>query len=104
MWEDAVPAALHPIGATGYWPGTGWTLGGFAIATDPTKYNHKVDRGEIWWDGSAGTRFWINPRERLVSVVLAQVVPAGGGGFRETFKTRLHDAIAQRRGPGQTGK
>lgn len=97
MREDAIPAALKPIGSTGYWPGTGWTLGGLAIVTDPAAYDHRVDRGEIWWDGSAGTRFWINPREGIVAVVLAQVIPAGGNGFRETFKTRLQDAIIQRK-------
>lgn len=97
MREDAIPAALKPIDSTSYWPGTGWTLGGFAVVTDPARYDHRVDIGEVWWDGSAGTRFWINPREGIVAVVLAQAVPASGGGFRETFKTRLQDAIVQRK-------
>jgi CubicO group peptidase (beta-lactamase class C family) len=98
---DAIPAALTPLGASGYMAGSGWTLGGLAIVTDPSKYNHTVDRGEIWWDGSVGTRFWINPAEGVVAVVLAQVSPAGGGGFREAFKTRLYDAIVRRRAPGE---
>jgi len=97
MREDAIPATLKPIGSSDYWPGTGWTLGGFAVVTDPAAYDHQVDRGEVWWDGSAGTRFWINPHEGIVAVVLAQTVPARGGGFRETFKTRLQAAIAQRK-------
>lgn len=103
MRQDAVPPTLKPIGRTGYWLGSGWTLGGLALVTDPARYDHAVDLGEVWWDGSAGTRFWINPREGLVAVVLAQVVPARGGGFRETFKTRLHAAIAQRRGATDAG-
>jgi CubicO group peptidase (beta-lactamase class C family) len=99
MRTDAIPAALKPIGKTGYMAGSGWTLGGLAIVDDPSKYDHTVDRGEVWWDGSVGTRFWIDPAEGMVSVVLAQAAPAGGGGFRETFKTRLYDAILQRRAP-----
>ncbi len=99
MRTDAIPAALKPIGQTGYMAGSGWTLGGLAIVIDPSKYNHTVDRGEIWWDGSVGTRFWIDPAEGMVAVVLAQASPAGGGGFRETFKTRLYDAIVRRRAP-----
>lgn len=99
MRTDAIPAALKPIGRTGYMAGSGWTLGGLAIVTDPSKYNHTVNRGEVWWDGSVGTRFWIDPAEGMVAVVLAQVSPASGGGVRETFKTRLYDAIVRRRAP-----
>jgi CubicO group peptidase (beta-lactamase class C family) len=102
MRTDAIPAALKPIGANGYMAGSGWTLGGLAIVTDPSKYNHTVGRGEVWWDGSVGTRFWIDPAEGMVAVVLAQASPAGGGGFRETFKTRLYDSIARRRAPPES--
>ena len=91
--ENAVPAALIPIGSSGYWQGSGWSLGGFAVALDPSAYNHTVNEGEFWWDGSAGTRFWIDPQTRMVSIVMAQVSPAGGNGFRERFKTLVYEAL-----------
>ncbi len=95
--ENAVPDALRPLPGGGYWAGSGWTLGGFAVALDPARYSHPVRRGEFWWDGSAGTRFWIDPVERLVIVVQAQVSPAGGGGFREAFRAAVEEALVVRR-------
>lgn len=96
LYEDAIPPALKPIGASGFYAGSGWTRGGFAIVDDPSKYNHTVSKGEIWWDGSAGTRFWIDPSQGVVAVILAQVQPASGGSFREAFKTGLYEAIDRR--------
>lgn len=96
-FDNAVPAPLLPLPGGGYWAGSGWTLGGFAVALDPARYTHPIRRGEIWWDGSAGTRIWIDPVERLVIVVMAQVSPAGGGGFREGFRRAVEDAIVSRR-------
>ncbi|MDP2283254.1 MAG: serine hydrolase domain-containing protein [Pseudohongiella sp.] len=91
--ENAVPDALMPIGSNGYWAGSGWSLGGFAVALDPTAYNHTVNQGEYWWDGSAGTRFWIDPSENMVTIIMSQVSPAGGNGFRERFKTGVYEAL-----------
>jgi len=90
---NAIPDALMPIGRNGYWAGSGWSLGGFAVALDPGAYNHTVNEGEYWWDGSAGTRFWIDPSENMVTIIMAQVSPAGGNGFRERFKTLVYEAL-----------
>jgi CubicO group peptidase (beta-lactamase class C family) len=95
--ENAIPQGLLPLGGGGYWSGSGWSLGGFAVVLDPAAYGHTVNADEFWWDGSAGTRFWIDPRERMITIVMAQVSPAGGGGFREHFKTLVYEAIEDRR-------
>ena len=93
MSENAVPDDLLPIGSNGYWAGSGWSLGGFAVVLDPSAYNHRVNPGEYWWDGSAGTRFWIDPAENMITIVMAQVSPSGGNGFRERFKTLVYEAL-----------
>lgn len=93
MAENAVPDALLPIGSGGYWRGSGWSLGGMAVVMDASTYNHTVNEGEYWWDGSAGTRFWIDPQENMVTIIMAQVSPASGNGFREQFKTLVYNAI-----------
>ncbi|WP_083264333.1 serine hydrolase domain-containing protein [Pseudohongiella acticola] len=93
MAENAVPQQLLPIGSGGYWRGSGWSLGGMAVVLDADTYNHTVNEGEYWWDGSAGTRFWIDPEENMVTVIMAQISPANGNGFRESFKTLVYDAI-----------
>lgn len=68
-----------------------------AVVLDPSDYSHPVSPGEFWWDGSAGTRFWIDPQENMVTIVMAQVSPASGNGFRESFKTAVYEAIEESR-------
>lgn len=93
MAVNAVPDDLLPLGGSGYWAGSGWSLGGMAVAMDPASYNHTVSMGEYWWDGSAGTRYWIDPVENMITIIMAQVSPASGGGFREQFKTDIYSAL-----------
>lgn len=97
MYHNAVPPQAMPIGQNGYWLGSGWTLGGFNLVMNPEAYNFPVSEGTIWWDGSAGTRFFIDPEQNMVTVIMAQVSPASGGGFREEFKTLVDAAIVDRR-------
>lgn len=97
MYENAVPEQAMPIGNRGYWRGSGWTLGNFNLVMDPAAYNFPVSEGTIWWDGSAGTRYFIDPQQNMVMVIMAQVSPSSGGGFRENFKTLVDAAIVERR-------
>jgi len=96
---NAIPDSLLPIGQSGYNAGSGWTLGGFNVVMDPNAYDHTVNRGEFWWDGSAGTRFWIDPKENMVTVIMAQIQPTDAGHFREEFKTLVYDAIERHHAP-----
>ena len=97
MMENAVADALLPLEDSGYMAASGWTLGGFAYALDPSAYDHTVSQGEVWWDGSAGTRFWIDPVQGIVTVIMAQISPANGQGFREEFKNGVYEAIVEKR-------
>lgn len=97
MYENAVPEAAMPIGNSGYWLGSGWTLGGFNLVMDPAAYSWPVSRGTIWWDGSAGTRYFIDPVQNMIIVIMAQISPSSGGGFREDFTTLVDAAIVERR-------
>jgi CubicO group peptidase (beta-lactamase class C family) len=97
LMENSIAEALLPIGAGGYMAASGWTLGGFAYALNPQAYDHEVSQGEIWWDGSAGTRFWIDPQQGIVSIIMAQISPARGAGFREEFKNGVYESISDRR-------
>jgi CubicO group peptidase (beta-lactamase class C family) len=97
MYENAVPSQAMPIGDSGYWLGSGWTLGGFNLVIDSTTYNFPVSEGTIWWDGSAGTRYFIDPVQDIVIVIMAQISPSRGGGFREDFTYLVDAAITERR-------
>lgn len=97
MFRNAVPDAAMPIGTSGYWLGSGWTLGGFNLVMDASAYNFPVSDGVIWWDGSAATRYFIDPNENMVMVIMSQVSPSRGGGFRENFRQLVDDAIIEHR-------
>lgn len=97
IYQNAVPDAAMPIGAGGYWLGSGWTLGGFNLVMDSDAYDFPVSNGVIWWDGSAATRYFIDPNENMVMVIMGQVSPSRGGGFRENFRRLVDEAIDERR-------
>ena len=43
-----------------------------AVTDDPAASGSPVGRGSYWWDGAAGTWFWIDPANDLVFVGMAQ--------------------------------
>ena len=92
MTINRVPDALLPIGFGTPQPGRGWTLG-FCVVMDADTSPHPVREGTFWWDGSSGTRFFIDPVEDMVTVVMAAASPASGNGFRETFTAAVYDAL-----------
>lgn len=96
MYQNAVPDQAMPIGSSGYWLGSGWTLGGFNLVMDPADYSFPVSQGTIWWDGSAGTRYFVDPEQKTIIVIMAQVSPSRGGGFREDFTKLVDEAIVTR--------
>ena len=97
IYENAVPDQAMPIGERGYWVGSGWTLGGFNLVMDPSAYSFPVSAGTIWWDGSAGTRYFIDSSQGIITVIMAQVSPSRGGGFREDFTRLVDAALIERR-------
>ena len=92
MTRNHIPDSVLPLGTRGYMAGSGWGLG-FNVVLDSSAYTFPVGEGEYWWDGSAGTRFSIDPEHGIITVIMAQVSPARGGGFREEFKKLVYDAI-----------
>ena len=96
MTVNRVPDVLLPIGFGRPTLGQGWGLG-FSIVMDASQYAYPVNDGDFWWDGSAGTRFWIDPTEDMITIVMAQVSPSRGEGFREEFKTGVYGAIIEER-------
>ncbi len=61
--------------------GTGFGLG-FAVALDQGLIGELGSPGEYSWGGAAGTRFWIDPVERLIGLFMVQSIP---------HRTRLGD-------------
>ena len=94
MTVNRVPDALLPIGFGNPQPGRGWTLG-FCVVMDADASPHPVSEGTFWWDGSSGTRFFIDPVKDMVTVIMGAASPSYGGGFREGFLDAVYGAIVE---------
>lgn len=73
--------------------GYGFGLG-FAVATDPERTD--TSEGEYYWGGVAGTRFWIDPRQRLIGIYMVQILPHTGLTFGQDFKQQVYEALETR--------
>jgi CubicO group peptidase (beta-lactamase class C family) len=69
----------------------GWGLANVNVVLTPGPGNI----GEYGWDGSAGTIFWIDPAEQLVTVLMTQSAPANPDSLRQRFKTIVQQAIVK---------
>ena len=92
MTVNRIPDALLPIGFGSPQPGRGWSLG-FSVVMDAGASPLPVREGTFWWDGSSGTRFFIDPVEEMVTVIMAAASPAYGNGFREDFTEAVYRAL-----------
>jgi len=75
-------------------PGTGFGLT-FAVTKDPGKLGVMASAGEYYWAGAAGTRFWIDPKEKMITIFMVNIMPlAGSGNIGPMFKVLAYQAIA----------
>jgi CubicO group peptidase (beta-lactamase class C family) len=49
--------------------------------------------GDYGWGGAAGTRFWIDPKEDMVTVFMIQILPHAQLTYGSEFKTLAYQAI-----------
>jgi CubicO group peptidase (beta-lactamase class C family) len=71
--ERHTPVALT-LGAFGPTPEMGTSFGlGFAVRTDPGRNPVPGSVGDFSWAGITGTYFWVDPKEKLVTVLMIQV-------------------------------
>jgi CubicO group peptidase (beta-lactamase class C family) len=73
----------------------GWGLVNVNVVLTPGQLNYPANVGEYGWDGSAGTIFWIDPAEQLVTVLMTQSAPANPDSLRQRFKTIVQQAIVK---------
>ena len=101
MTSDQLPAtterhtpvamALGPFGPT---PEMGTSFGlGFAVRVDAGRNPEPGSIGDFSWGGITGTLFWVDPKEKLVTVLMVQS-PQGVNGFiwRQT-RTMVYQAL-----------
>jgi CubicO group peptidase (beta-lactamase class C family) len=74
-------------------PGYGFGLG-FAVRRADGLNGVAGSAGEYNWGGAGGTAFWVDPKEQLVAVLMAQAQPGPWQReFRELFRQLVYQAI-----------
>jgi CubicO group peptidase (beta-lactamase class C family) len=73
----------------------GWGFGlGMRVMMDPAQAQTLGSVGEYGWAGAAGTYFWIDPREQLIGILMAQHQPGGLFPTVADFRATAYQAIA----------
>jgi len=76
-------------------PGHGNGFGyGFGVLTPAGKSNDVASVGTYSWGGLFNTYFWVDPREKLIGIMMTQIYPSNHLSVREDFKRAVYAAIA----------
>ncbi|MEP6767126.1 MAG: serine hydrolase domain-containing protein [Acidobacteriota bacterium] len=66
---------------------------GFSIVEDPGRAGRPGSIGEYGWGSAYYSRYWVDPSERLVFLILLQLIPAGELDLTERFHTLVESAL-----------
>jgi CubicO group peptidase (beta-lactamase class C family) len=75
-------------------PGTGFGLG-FAVTTDLAGAEVPGSVGQYRWSGIYGTSFWVDPKERLVGVLMVQLFPSDNVPIDQVFQALTYQALTR---------
>jgi CubicO group peptidase (beta-lactamase class C family) len=101
MTSDQLPAnverhtpvamALGPFGPT---PEMGTSFGlGFAVRVDAGRNPEPGSIGDFSWGGITGTLFWVDPKEKLVAVMMVQSPQLVNGFIWRQTRTMVYQAL-----------
>lgn len=76
-------------------PGLGFGLG-FEVVEDVGLRGVPGAVGEFSWGGAYHSAYWVNPKDRLVVVFLAQLIPAAGSDLHGKLRTLVYQAMVDR--------
>ena len=82
-------------------PKSGVTLGegcgfglGYRVLLDPSRAHRLGSPGTLSWGGMASTMFFIDPREKLIGIVMTQKFPTDLR-LREEFKAAVYQSLTK---------
>jgi CubicO group peptidase (beta-lactamase class C family) len=84
---------IVPLGGVG----TGYGFGlGFAVRRDAGIAGVSGSVGEYRWGGAAGTAFWVDPKDEMITILMTQGAPGPARGYTNTlFRQIVRQAIVQ---------
>src|ERR1700760_905648 len=93
MGTNHAGAAAGVVPGPYYLPGPGFGFGlGFAVRTEAGVSPFEGSVGEMNWGGAGGTTFWVDPKEHLFVVFMAQTV-SQRGRIRVALKNLVYGAF-----------
>jgi|SRR5580658_1096836 CubicO group peptidase (beta-lactamase class C family) len=82
------------LGAFGPTPEMGTSFGlGFAVRTDPGRNPEPGSVGDFSWAGITGTYFWVDPKEKLIAVLMIQVPQTVNVPYWRQTRTLVYQAL-----------
>ena len=91
--HTSVAAMLDNFGPT---PEMGTSFGlGFAVRTDPGRNPAPGSVGDFSWAGIHGTYFWVDPKEKLVAVLMIQVPMATNVPYWRQTRMLVYQALLE---------
>jgi len=82
------------LDAFGPTPEMGTSFGlGFAVRTEPGRNPMPGSVGDFSWAGIMGTYFWVDPREKLVAVLMIQVPQSTNVPYWRQTRTLVYQAL-----------
>ena len=76
-------------------PGSGGFGLGFAIRGRPGADGEIGSEGAYYWSGFFNTRFWVDPTEELIGILMTQMYPSGSD-IQERFRIMAYQTIVER--------
>jgi CubicO group peptidase (beta-lactamase class C family) len=69
---ELMASPIVPDTLPGREPGRSYGLS-VQVVSDPVKAGYRVGQGTFGWDGAYGTHFWVDPKEKIVGIMMIQV-------------------------------
>ena len=63
------------------------------VVTDPIQRGVALSTGSFGWSGAYGTHFWVDPKEKLVAILMTQTATPG---LNVDFENAVMQAIVDR--------
>ncbi|MEA2884423.1 MAG: hypothetical protein QOH32_3679 [Bradyrhizobium sp.] len=89
------PAVTQRFGDIGPTPAMGQGFGlGFAVRTEPGQNPAPGSVGSFYWTGAYGTTFFVDPKQRLIIIMMIQVPSPANSFYRRAVRYLAYQALA----------
>jgi CubicO group peptidase (beta-lactamase class C family) len=66
---------------------------GFDVVEDLGVFGRHGTVGSYGWGGAYHTTYWVDPKEKLVALLMTQLLPAGDSDLHGRFRALVYQSI-----------